>query len=154
MGKIKVGKSMHTLTTTKYNSSNMTNTKIINAVKNGSIMAYEILNLKYNIKKLNRIIEQKIATITQLNEKIGLYCKMFGAPHISDNINIKLSIKSHRAQFVIEQNLFMAWCLWLNDEEKLTMEMIKKTSQYLEGFTQQQAKAILVQQINDWMLKD
>ena len=153
MGKIKMGKSMHTLTTTKYNSPNMTNTKIINAVNNGSMLAYEILNLKYDVKKLNRTIQQKIAIIEQLSKQINLFCKRFGC-YVSDDFCVDLRFTAHRAQFVIDQNLFMAWCLWLNDEDHITYEMVKNTGKYLQGLTEQEARAILVQQINDWMLKD
>ena len=71
MGKNKIGKSMHTLTTIKYNSSNMTHIKKINVVKNKSKIAYDIL--KYDVHKLNRIIEQKIAIIEELNKQILLF---------------------------------------------------------------------------------
>ena len=153
MGKIKMGKSMHTLTTTKYNSSNMTNTKIINAVNNGSMLAYEILNLKYDIKKLKDNIRVKIQTVDQLNKQVNLFCKRFGC-YPSEEFDIKIKFKPHRAQFVIEQHLFMAWCLWLNDEDEITREMINKTAQYLQGFTEREAKALLVKQINDWVSQD
>jgi hypothetical protein len=151
MGKIRIGKSINRFTVIKQNSLNMSNAVTAGAViiKDTIQTICKILNLTFDIKKLNRIIDTKTAKITDLEGKLAFFYKICGIP--SDILGASFELKAHSSQWFIDSNLLLAWVLWLYDDQIVTPERIEDTRTMLEKMTKQMAHELLVKQINEYL---